>query len=158
MFCLCYVPKRFTHHGVALLMQRAWEHRAIYMNKGHFSFWLCLSSSPVLLPSNLSPSLSPSFPPLSFPPQTFLINAEVLPHSSFLLLLIHPPGDKWSSDQQLAMVWAKRWKWVVASRFPKELWGCVEQGLLPEWAEGNELCPACLHSGWCLGKADLEQS
>lgn len=34
------------------------------MNKGHFSFWLCLSSSLVLLPSNLSPSLSPSFSPL----------------------------------------------------------------------------------------------
>lgn len=41
------------------------------MNKGHFSFWLCLSSSLVLLPSNLSPSLSPSFSPLLSAPNIF---------------------------------------------------------------------------------------
>lgn len=41
------------------------------MNKGHFSLWLCLSSSLVLLPSNLSPSLSPSFSPLLSAPHIF---------------------------------------------------------------------------------------
>lgn len=101
MLCLCYVPKRFTHHSVALVMQRAWEQRAIYMNKGHFSFWLCLSSSPVLLPSNLSPSPSPSFPSSPFL-STPNISNQCRGPPTFFLPPPSPPPD-WPSWRQMGL-------------------------------------------------------